>query len=42
MIMTYKTIFTYQALYDSWMYNYKNAKKETIHIVFYNEIKCRL
>ena len=29
MIMIYKTIFTYQVLYDSWMYNYKNAKTET-------------
>ena len=22
----YKTAFAYQVMYDSWMYNYKNAK----------------
>ena len=26
MIMSYKTIFAYQVLYDLRMYNYKNAK----------------
>ena len=24
-------------LYDSWMYNYKNAKTNTLHIVLDNE-----
>ena len=23
----YKTIFAYKVLYDSWMYNYKNARQ---------------
>ena len=36
-----KPYFTYQVLYDSWMYNYKNAKSETIHIVFHNETKSK-
>ena len=34
MIMTYKTIFTYQVLYDLWMYNYKNAKNRDYNILF--------
>ena len=42
MIMIYKMIFTYQVLYDSWMYNYKKTKSETLHSVFHYETKSRL
>ena len=37
----YKTAFAYQVLYDSRMYNYKNAKSETIHSIFHNKTKSK-
>ena len=33
----YKTIFTYQVLHDSWMYNYIKTESETLHSIFHNK-----
>ena len=38
-ISSYKTIFTYQVLYDLWMYNYQTPNRDTIHSVFHYETK---
>ena len=37
MIMSYKTIFAYQVLYDLWMYINKTST-ETYHIVFHSNL----